>query len=94
MPEYMILEKDIPTMVQSLTELFSESEAVSLKQLAGMMSVKLGYKVSNSKARYLVRAFGFYTNRATGRRDRNLKIILHDADLLDNLKERFLEVPV
>ena len=91
MTRYSMQSNDIPVMVESLNELFSESDDVSPKLLAARMSRKAGREISYFLASYLAREMGFCSKRGTKKCTRALTFLIADKTLLDGLMERYCE---
>ena len=88
MTEFKVKENDIPTMLESLEELFHEiGDEVTPTKLAERMSSKLGREVRYYYASFLFNQLGFVTRSASeGCSTRALKYIIRDYELLEKVK--------
>lgn len=87
MTEYRITENDIPTMLESLGELFHEKgDEVTPTKLAERMSEKLNRPIGFSYASYLSRQFGFITRVGEKHCTRMNRYIVPDYGLLERVK--------
>ena len=89
MSEYLVKEKDIPTMIESLSELFCEyKNEVTPKMVAERMTAKLGRFVHFSSASFLLYSMGFITKPAKERCNRTKRFIIQDEELLNTLQRK------
>ena len=89
MTRYSMQSNDIPVMVESLSELFQETDDVSPKLLAARMSQKAGREISYFLASYLAREMGFCSKRGTKKKTRALTFLIPDKTLLEELTQRY-----
>lgn len=87
MAEYMIKPDELPVMLESLKELFSElGDNVTPRILAERMQLKTGRTYQYHQASYLLRMFGFVTRKIAGRiESRNSYFVVADYELIDKL---------
>jgi len=85
--EFLIRNKDIPMMVESLGELFQE-KGVMVKpvDLADRMSQKLNRQIKFHYASYLFSQLGFVTRISSGFKDRNSRYIIPDYELMEKMR--------
>ena len=86
MVEYIINPQDIPMMVDSLIELFQESDKVTPKMLAERMTIKLGRYFNYHHVSYLFTLFGFVTSPSKEYATRTVRYLVRNDELLVKLK--------
>lgn len=94
MTEYMIKPDELPMMLESLKELFSElGDNVTPRILAERMQLKTGRPYQYHQASCLLRMFGFVTRKVSGKAEsKNSSFIVADYELIDKLTKESPQV--